>query len=487
MGQTRKGGGHVTFKGRTVTIIVAATVILSSTLTMMVTDLPIFASSGQAAGKSLSAQETAKLNTVIDAIEGKYYEDVDRTKLINGAIEGMFDSLEDPYSTYMLKEQAESFSVSVEGQFTGIGAEVTLEDGYVTVVSPIKGSPAEEAGIRAKDILLSVDGESLAGLTLNDAVAKIRGPKGSTVKIEVKRDGNENTLIFNIVRNKVDLETVHASMLDNQIGYIEISQFSSNTGDRFLSEVSELEKQGMKGLVIDVRNNPGGVLDVVEKMSEEFIPSGKALLQIEYKDGSRAVQKSKGSKQPKDYPIAILTNKGSASASEIMASALQESAGAKIVGGHTYGKGTVQTSFPAGEGGDLIKITIAKWLTPNGNWIHEKGIEPDVAVEQPDYYNAVPLPTDKVLKRDMNDDDVKNAQIMLNGMGYKTDRKDGYFSKQTEDAVKAFQQASQLSVTGQIDHQTAKKMEEKILEVMRDQSNDLQLQAAIQAVEQDIR
>ena len=477
----------MTFKGRTVAIIVAATVIVSSTLTMMVTDLPIFASGGQATTKPLSAQETAKLNTVIGAIEGKYYQDVDRTKLINGAVEGMFNSLEDPYSTYMLKEQAESFSVSVEGQFTGIGAGVTLEDGNVTVVSPIKGSPAEEAGIRAKDILLSVDGESLAGLSLTDAVAKIRGPKGSTVKIEVKRAGNDKTLVFNIVRNKVDLETVHSSMLEDQVGYIEISQFSANTGERFLSALADLEKQGMKGLVIDVRNNPGGVLDVVEKMSEEFIPNGKSLLQIEYKDGTREVQKSNGSKQPKDYPIAILTNKGSASASEIMASALQESAGAKIVGGHTFGKGTVQTSFTTGEDGNLIKITIAKWLTPNGNWIHQKGIEPDVAVEQPDYFNAVPLPTDKVLKLDMNDDDVKNAQIILNGMGYKTDRKDGYFSKQTEEAVKAFQQASQLTVTGEIDSKTAKKMEEKILEVMRDKANDLQLQAAIKTVQQDIR
>ncbi|MDZ7543266.1 PDZ domain-containing protein, partial [Clostridium perfringens] len=158
---------------------------------------------------------------VLDVIENKYYQDVDRTKVINGAVEGMFNSLGDPYSTYMQKEEAESFNVSVEGQFTGIGAEVTMEEGNVTVVSPIKGSPAEKAGLKAKDILLSVDGTSLSGMTLNEAVSKIRGPKGSTVKIEVKRPGTTQVLVFDIVRDKVDLETVHSSMLDNKVGYIE--------------------------------------------------------------------------------------------------------------------------------------------------------------------------------------------------------------------------------------------------------------------------
>ncbi|MGZ9586232.1 S41 family peptidase [Paenibacillus marinisediminis] len=476
------------FKGRTVAVVIGITVVLSSMLTMLAMDLPIFASSVSANSNNLTSKETAKINAVLDVIESKYYQDVDRTKVINGAVEGMFNSLGDPYSTYMQKEEAESFNVSVEGQFTGIGAEVTMEEGNVTVVSPIKGSPAEKAGLKAKDVLLSVDGTSLSGMTLNEAVSKIRGPKGSTVKIEVKRPGTTQVLVFDIVRDKVDLETVHSSMLDNKIGYIEVSQFSTNTADRFANALTDLEKQGMKGLVIDVRNNPGGVLDVVEKMTELFVPKGKPILQVEYKDGKREVHKSDSDVKEKKYPIAILTNKGSASASEIMASALQESAGMKIVGEPTFGKGTVQTSYTTkNDEGSLIKITIAKWLTPDGNWIHQKGIQPDILVSQPDYYSATPIPKDKTLEFDMNSEEVKNVQVILNGLGYKIDRKDGYFSKQTEEAVKAFQKASGLTVSGKVDSKTAEKMEVSILEVMRNKENDAQLQAAIDAVQKDIR
>lgn len=476
------------FKGRSVAVIIGITVVLSSMLTMAAMDLPILASSGQAGSTSLSAKESAKLNTVVNVIESKYYKEVDRTKLINGAVEGMFNSLQDPYSTYMLKDEAENFNVSVDGQFTGIGAEVTMDGDKVTVVSPIKGSPAEAAGIKTNDVILSVDGNSVQGKTISEAVAKIRGTKGTKVVLEVQRSGYSQPMKFEIVRDKVDLETVYPEMLDQKIGYIEIRQFSTNTHERFATALANLEKQGMKGLVIDVRNNPGGVLDVVEKMTELFIPKGKSLLQVEYKDGKREVHKSDGNAQLKAYPIAILTNKGSASASEIMAAALQESAGMKIVGEHTFGKGTVQTSFAAsGDEGSLFKITIAKWLTPNGNWIHEKGIEPDVPVSQPDYYNAAPINKDKVLQYDMNSEEVKNVQIILGGLGFSADRKDGYFSKKTEEAVKAYQKSALLPVNGKIDAKTAEKMEQSIMKVMRDKANDAQLQAAIDTVQKDNR
>ena len=339
-----KAGDRVNFKGRSVAVIIAVTVVLSSMLTMMAMDLPIFASSGKADAQ-LTDGESAKLNAVLDVIQNRYYEDVDRTKLINGAVEGMFESLGDPYSTYMHKEEAASFNVSVEGQFTGIGAEVTLEDGNVTVVSPIKGSPAEKIGIKSKDIFLTVDGTSLTGMTLNEAVSKIRGPKGSEVKIEVQREEHSESLTFAIERDKVDLETVYPTMLEDQIGYIEISQFSVNTAERFENALTDLEKQGMKGLVIDVRNNPGGVLDAVEEMTELFVPKGKPILQIESKDGTRQVHESNSDVSLKKYPIAILTNKGSASASEIMAAALQESAGMKIVASIHLAKARCKPAF----------------------------------------------------------------------------------------------------------------------------------------------
>lgn len=479
----------MSFKGRTVALLVGAAVLASSVVTLAAVDLPTLASGGQAAatGKGLSPQEMQKINSALGIIENKYVTPVEREKIVNGAVHGMISALQDPYSSYMEAEEAEQFNHSIEGAFTGIGAEVTMENGEVTVVSPIKGSPAEKAGVKPKDVLLSVNGESLAGKTLNEAVEKIRGPKGTKAKIAIKRAGQSEPIELTVVRDEVDFETVYPKMLDDKIGFIEVRQFSMNTFERFKEELEKLEKQGMKGLVIDVRSNPGGVLDIVQKMTEQFVPKGKTIVQVENRNKERDKYNSQGtSTAVKPYPIAVLTNKGSASASEIMASALKESAGAKLVGEHTFGKGTVQTSYDSGDGG-LIKITIAKWLTPDGNWIHEKGIEPDIVVHQPDYYSVAPIPKDKVLKFDMNNADVKNMQLMLDGLGYKPGRTDGYFSKETEAALKSFQSAAGLSATGQVDAKTAEKLEADILKAMRDPKNDAQLKKAVETVKQEIR
>ncbi|UHA76037.1 S41 family peptidase [Paenibacillus sp. 481] len=478
------------FKGRTVALLVGAAVLVSSTLTMTAMDLPIFASGGQASANStgLSQPELHKLNAALSIIESKYYTPVDREKLVNGAVHGMISSLDDPYSSYMEKEEAEQFNTSIEGAFTGIGAEVTTENGQVTVISPIKGSPAEKAGVRPKDVLLSVNGESLKGKTLSEAVAKIRGPKGTKAKLEVLRSGISKPIEIEVVRDQVDMETVYPKMMDGQIGYIEVRQFAMNTHKRFEEELVKLEKQGMKGLIIDVRNNPGGVLEVVQDMTEHFVPKGKLINQVEYRNKERDKFVSKGTDKVKPYPIAVLTNKGSASASEIIASALKESAGAKIVGEHTFGKGTVQSSYTtkAAEG-SLIKVTIAKWLTPEGNWIHQKGLEPDVSVQQPDFYHAAPVSREKTLKLDMNDADVKNVQVILNGLDYKTDRKDGYFSQGTATALKQFQRAHKLSETGEVDAKTAEQLEQAILVAMRETKNDKQLQKAVETLQKEIR
>ncbi|MCY9514148.1 S41 family peptidase [Paenibacillus apiarius] len=478
----------MSFKGRTVALLVGAAMLASSALTLTAVDLPIFASGGQAAATSsgLSTQEMQKLNSAMGIIENKFFTSVDREKLVNGAVHGMISSLGDPYSTFMEKEEAEQFNHSIEGAFTGIGAEVTMENGEVTVVSPIKGSPAEKAGVMPKDVLLSVNGESLEGKNLNEAVAKIRGPKGTKAKITIKRAGQSKPMELVVVRDEVDMETVYPKMLDDKIGYIEIRQFSLNTFERFKEELEKLEKQGMKGLVIDVRNNPGGVLDIVQKMTELFVPKGKPIVQVENRNKERDRYNSQGAAEVKPYPVTVLTNKGSASASEIMASALKESAGAKLVGEHTFGKGTVQTSYDSGDGG-LIKITIAKWLTPNGNWIHQKGIEPDISVQQPDFYYVAPIPKDKTLKFDMNDADVKNAQIMLDGLGYKPGRKDGYFSKETETAIKAFQREHKLGATGSVDAKTGEQLEQAIMKAMRDPKNDAQLHKAVDTLQKEIR
>nr|WP_212979562.1 S41 family peptidase [Paenibacillus azoreducens] len=433
----------------------------------------------------LKKDEAKKIGTALGLIQSNYYQDVDRSKLIDGAINGMMQSLDDPYSSYMGKKTAKEFEETIEGSFSGIGAEVSTENGNVVVVSPIKGSPAEKAGIRAKDIILTVNGESLHGLELNEAVAKIRGPKGSEAKLTIKRSGSPAPIEFKIVRADVDLETVKAHMEPGKVGVIEITQFSLNTAERFKQELSKLESEGMQGLVIDVRNNPGGVLSVVIDIAEQFVPKGKAIVQVEDKNKKREQNVSKGSGKP--YPVTLLMNKGSASASEILAGALQQSAGAKLVGENSFGKGTVQTSFNKQfDDGSLLKITIAKWLTPNGSWIHQKGLKPDITVEQPDYFSVAPINKETTLKYNMNNADVKSAQTMLDALGYKPGRKDGYFDEKTAAAVKSFQKAQNLSVSGNVDAKTAEHLETALIGQIRDPKNDNQLKAGIAEVQKEI-
>lgn len=480
-------------KKSTAAFMIVAALLCGSLLTLGVTGyVQVF---GQAAGEGLATalqntglqeKESKKLGTALSLIESNYYEKVDREKLVDGAVNGMMEALGDPYSNYMGKETAARFEESIEGSFSGIGAEVSSDNGKVVVVSPIKGSPAEKAGIQAKDVILSVNGESLEGLELNAAVAKIRGPKGSKATLKIQRAGTAEPLQFVITRDDVRLETVYGTMEKDKVGVIEVTQFSQNTAERFEEELNKLESQGMKGLVIDVRNDPGGVLPVVIEMVEQFVPSGKTIVQVEDKNKRREVSTSKGSS--KKYPVVVLMNKGSASASEIMAGALQQSAGAKLIGENSFGKGTVQTSFEEQLGdGSLLKITIAKWLTPDGTWIHGKGIKPDIAVAQPDYFSVAPINKSVTLQYNMNNADVKSAQTMLDGLGYKPGRKDGYFDAATKEAVKKFQSQAKLKVTGSIDAKTAEALEQALIKAIQDPANDNQRNRGIAEIQKEIK
>lgn len=480
------------FKGRTVVLLVLLGMLGSSILTMTYANQTSVAGSSSlgsgffasVGGQDSNKEDLDKIQTALNLVKKHYVEDVDQSKLVDGAIEGIMSALDDPFSSYMGQETAQQFSEQIQGSFSGIGAEVSMENGNVVVVSPIKGSPAESAGIQPKDILLSVNGISFEGLSLNEAVTKIRGPKGSEAKIKIKRSGSAEPIELTIVRGDITIETVSSRVEEGGIGVIEITEFSVNTLDLFKKELAALEKQNIKGLVLDVRNNPGGVLSVVEKMSEQFIPSGKVIVQVENKKKERQQTLSKGSS--KSYPIVVLTNKGSASASEILAGALKESAGATLIGETTYGKGTVQTSFDKEFGdGSLLKITIAKWLTPDGEWIHKKGIEPDIKVSQPAYFSVAPINKENTLKFDDNNVDVKNAQIMLEGLGYKIGRQDGYFDTKTTNAVKLFQREQKINATGEIDKATAEAIEKSLIVLIKDPSKDTQLLRALSELRKD--
>ncbi|WP_458415388.1 S41 family peptidase [Schinkia sp. CFF1] len=429
-------------------------------------------------------KDAQKIEQALELISSSYVEKVDKKKLVEGAISGMVNTLEDPYSVYMDKETAGQFEQSLDSSFEGIGAEVSMTDGKVTIVAPFKDSPAEKAGLKPNDFILSVDGKSLTGLDLYEAVLKIRGEKGSKAILEVQRAGVTGTLKVEVTRDEIPIETVYSSVKNyqgNKIGYIEITSFSEDTAKDFASQLKDLEKKKIAGLVIDVRGNPGGYLQSVEDILQLLVTGDKPYIQIEDRNGQKKRYFS-SLKEKKNYPINVLIDKGSASASEILASALKEAGGYDLVGETSFGKGTVQQAVPLGDGSN-IKLTLFKWLTPDGNWIHKKGIKPTVEVKQPDYFYSSPIQIDKEpLVYDTNNEQVKSAQLMLKGLGFEPGRHDGYFSKQTEVAVQAFQEANKLPVTGQIDKDTAKKLEEKIIEEVKDEKNDIQLETAIKTL-----
>ncbi|MGM9987342.1 MAG: S41 family peptidase [Bacillaceae bacterium] len=435
----------------------------------------------EAANVKMQDEDMKKFEQAFGMISNNYVQKVKDDKLVEGAIKGMLETLDDPYSVYMDKKTMEQFQQSLDSSFEGIGAEVSKEDEVLKVVSPIKDSPAQKAGLKPNDQILKVDGKSIEGLSQYEAVLKIRGEKGSTVTLTVKRPGVDELLTFKIVRDTIPQFTVFSEMKKENgkdIGYLHITSFSEDTAKEFKEHLGKLESQGIKGLIIDVRGNPGGYLDSVKDILNELVVSKKPIVQVENRNGTRDKQYS-NNKTKKEYPITVLIDNGSASASEILAGALNETMDIPLVGEKTFGKGSVQQALPLADGSS-IKLTLFKWLTPDGNWINKKGIEATTEVKQPAYYNALPIDVKEPLKYDDNNAQVKNAQVMLDGLGYKPGRTDGYFSKETENAVKAFQQQNNVSSTGVIDKKTAEILQAKLVEKIRSGKDDVQLQKALE-------
>ncbi|WP_082233379.1 S41 family peptidase [Halobacillus massiliensis] len=424
-----------------------------------------------------------KVEQAYSIIQESSLVEADKTQLVEGAIKGMLDTLEDPYSVYMDKETMEQFDQSIESSFQGIGAEVSMVNEKVTVVAPIKGSPAEKAGLKPNDQILEVDGKSVEGLDLYEAVLKIRGEKGTEVTLTVERPGASDPLEVKMTRDEIPLETVYEDVQEvngKKAGVIEITSFSEETSKEFEQALKELESKNIEGLVIDVRGNPGGLFTDVQDILKLFIPKDKPYVQVEDRNGETSKYFSE-IKQLKEYPITVLQDEGSASASEILSAAMKEAGNYEIVGTQSFGKGTVQQTVPMGDG-STIKLTLFKWLTPEGNWIHEKGVEPTVEVKQPDYFYSNPVEVKEKLKFDDNSEQVKSIQEMLKGLGYDPGRTDGYFSKETEQAVEDFQQDEKLETNGEVSKETAGKIQELIVNKVRDDKNDKQLDKALEVL-----
>jgi carboxyl-terminal processing protease len=319
---------------------------------------------------------------VLDIVQESYVEEVDSKELVEGAITGMLKTL-DPHSSYLNPDAYKELQVETKGSFGGIGIEITIRDGFLTVVSPLEGTPADDLGIEAGDHILRVDGELTKEMTLMEAVKKMRGPKGTKVVLSIMREGFAKAKDFVITRATIAIKSVKAKTLEPGYGYLRLSQFQSTTAGDLRQALTNLEKenQPMKGLILDMRNNPGGLLDQAVKVSDEFLDEGL----IVYTGGRLKSQdmrfEAHTNTRPHRYPIVVLVNEGSASAAEIVAGALQDHKRAVVVGVETFGKGSVQTVMPL-RNGAALRLTTSLYYTPSGRSIQAKGIAPDIVVER---------------------------------------------------------------------------------------------------------
>jgi len=319
---------------------------------------------------------------VLDIVQENYVEEADSKELVEGAITGMLKTL-DPHSSYLNPDAYKELQVETKGSFGGIGIEITIRDGFLTVVSPLEGTPAYDLGIEAGDQILRVDGEPTKEMTLMEAVKKMRGPKGTKVVLTIMREGFAKPKDFVITRATIAIKSVRAKTLEPGYGYLRLSQFQSTTAKDLRQALTKLEKenQPMKGLILDMRNNPGGLLDQAVKVSDEFLDEGL----IVYTGGRLKSQdmrfEAHTNTRPHRYPIVVLVNEGSASAAEIVAGALQDHKRAVVVGVETFGKGSVQTVMPL-RNGAALRLTTSLYYTPSGRSIQAKGIEPDIVVER---------------------------------------------------------------------------------------------------------
>jgi len=370
--------------------------------------LPLLLQSGTTYPQPAGMQETYKnlevFSNVLSIIQQNYVEEIDVQEVIEGAIKGMLNSL-DPHSSFMKPEDFKELQVETKGSFSGIGIEITIKDGILTVVSPIEGTPAFKKGIKAGDLIIKIEGESTKDMSLMEAVKKLRGIKGTEVTISIHREGWPELKEITMIRDVIPLHSVRAKTLEPGYGYIRITNFQTKTTADLKKALEELTSAGeIKGLVLDLRNNPGGLLDQSVKVADLFIKEGVIVsTKGRLKDQNMEfTAHSRG--KVYTLPLVVLVNGGSASASEIVAGALQDHKRALILGTQTFGKGSVQTIIPMNDGAGL-RLTTARYYTPNGTSIQAKGITPDILVPLQPTSNEV---TEKSRPRFLREKDLRH-------------------------------------------------------------------------------
>jgi len=424
------------------------------------------------------------MELMIKYIQMQYKYDVTEEELMEGAYSGLFEVL-DEHSNYLEPGDYEKFNEKARSEYEGIGVSITKRGEDTVVVSPLVGTPAEKAGIRAEDIIRYVDGVDITGYGLDKAADAIKGQAGTKVKVGIVRKDVNEIIYYEIKRQTIVLNEIEFEMLEDGTGYIKITRFGSETDINFGKALDELKAQGMTGLVIDVRNNPGGLVTECIKLADRFIEEGQPILHIDYKDeDNRKTYFAEAGAL--DLPLAVIINEGSASASEIFAGAIKDTGVGTIIGTKSFGKGTVQSVIPITNGG-AIKMTIAEYLTSSEDPINKIGIEPDFVVENiraedtEDVLDFVPMiEDDKPTLGDVGLN-VYGAQQRLAFLGYQVEPT-GKMDQATFEAVKSFQAAENLYSYGVFDWTTRNLVEQRIFTVLRNGVEDLQLKTAIEKI-----
>ncbi|MCR9089947.1 S41 family peptidase [Algiphilus sp.] len=334
----------------------------------------------EAAG--LPVEDLQTFVEILSRVQDGYVEDVTDSQLLENAIRGMLSGL-DPHSAYLDAQEFKDITASTQGQFGGLGIEVQMQDGLVRVVAPIDDTPAERAGVEAGDLIVKIDDTTVKGMTLTEAVRKMRGEPGTDIELTIAREGEAQPVIISITRDIIKVSSVRTRILDEDIGYIRISTFTNNTSDNLREEIASIRADlgdGLRGIVIDLRNNPGGVLNAAVEVSDAFLDGGKVVSIRGRKEGQERDFNAQKGDLVAGMPIVVLVNGGSASASEIVAGALQDHHRAVVVGSKTFGKGSVQTILPLSNDG-AVKLTTARYYTPDGRSIQAEGITPDIELQ----------------------------------------------------------------------------------------------------------
>lgn len=418
-----------------------------------------------------------KLSLMAEVVEQFYFNDYDWDEIHEHLYRELISALGDPYSEYLSPRDIEDLQIRSGRSYGGIGVEVTMNNGRVTVVTPMEGSPGQKAGLLPGDAIVEVDGVSVEGLSLSEAVDLIRGEPDSEVVLGIFREGMQEVIRVPIVRGVITTTAVEHSFIEEGLGYLKITRFSEGADAEVDAAMNELQRRGLENLIIDLRGNPGGYLNVVVNIAQHFVPKGE-IVYMENKQGER-VRTYASDLENRDFNVVVLIDGNSASASEILAGALKDSDSAILVGKNTFGKGSVQTLLDLRDG-SAAKLTVQKYFTPSGVVIDGVGVAPDIEVDQPEEASFSNFVYKGLLEEGSTGLDVVILNRIMFYLGYGEDNEETLYTKSTATAVSKFQKANGLPETGKVDIRTGERINEQFAKLQN--QRDAQLKKAIEVI-----